>query len=237
MRARLAFLSPMVLLLAVWSQLALAMGDDDPLLAMVLIDRLEAGPAEDPVPQRLEAQAWVGYDVNKLWLKSEVEREGGETESADLEVLYSRAIAPFWDAQVGWRHDFKPSPSRDWLAIGFQGLAPYFFEVDSTLYLGGSNRSSFEVSAEYELLFTQRLILSPEVELVFNGYNDEETGAGSGLASAEAGLRLRYEIRREFAPYIGVHWERSYGNTADFVRDEGGSIDDTYFVIGVRAWF
>jgi copper resistance protein B len=213
------------------------MGDDDPLLTMVSIHRLEVGLEDNPTPQRLEAQAWMGYDLNKVWLKSDIERGDSETESGDVEVLYGRAIAPFWDFQAGWKHDFDPGPSRDWFAVGFQGLAPYLFEVESTLYLGGLDRNSFELSAEYELLFTQRLILSPEIELIFNDYNDERIGAGSGLSSAEAGLRLRYEIRREFAPYLGIHWERVYGNTADFVEDEGDSVDELQLVVGFRAWF
>jgi len=214
----------------------LAMGDDDPLLSMVMIERLEVGLEDSGTPQLLDAQAWAGYDLHKLWLKTEVAQEGSATASADLEVLYGQAAAPYWDLQAGWKRDFQPGPTRDWLAVGFQGLAPYLFELNGTLYLA-SSRASLKVEAEYELLFTQRLILSPRVELVLNSYNEERTGAGDGLATSEAGLRLRYEIRREFAPYIGVQWERSYGNTADFARAERENRDDVYLVVGVRAWF
>lgn len=226
-----------VAVLATLSVQAQAMGDDDPLLTMVKIDKLEVGIDEDPTPQRLEAQAWAGYDRNKIWLKTEIEREGGHTESADLELLYGRSIAPYWDLQVGWKRDFQPTPSRDWLAVGLQGLAPYFFELDGTLYLGDHGRSSFELSAEYELLFTQQLILSPEIEFTLNGHNDEETLTGSGLSSIAAGLRLRYEFRREFSTYIGIHWEKQYGNTADYIRNTGEDTDDLIGVIGIRVWF
>lgn len=215
----------------------LAMGDDDPLLTMVRVDKLEVAVDEARVPQRLEADAWIGRDLNKLWLKTELEREGSETEQADIQLLLSRAISPYWDLQAGWKHDFQPTPSKDWLALGVHGLAPYYFETDATLFVASSGRTSFEVEAEYELLFTQQWILSPEIELTFNGYNDEATGQGSGLASAEFGLRLRYEIQREFAPYIGINWEKAFGNTASYKRQEGADTSDTQFVIGVRAWF
>ena len=226
----------LALVLALPTGTAVAMGDDDPLLSMVMIERLEVGAEENDTPQWLEAQAWVGHDLQKLWLKTEVEREGSATESADLELLYGQAVAPYWDLQVGWKRDLQPRPLRDWLAVGFQGLAPYLFELDSTLYLA-SSRASLKFEAEYDLLCTQRLVLSPRVEVEFNSYNDERTGAGDGLATSEAGLRLRYEIRREFAPYLGVHWEQSYGDTADFRRAEGEGRGEVFFVVGVRAWF
>lgn len=212
------------------------MGDDDPLLAMVMIERLEAGVGKSDTPQWLEAQAWAGFDRDKLWLKTEIEREDDSTESADLELLYGRAVAPFWDVQVGWKRDLQPRPMRDWLAVGFHGLAPYFFEVDSTLYVA-SGRASMQLEAEYELPLTQRLVLSPRAEVVLNSYNEDRTGAGDGLSTLEAGLRLRYEIRREFAPYLGVHWERAYGETGDFRREEGEDRGDVHVVVGIRAWF
>ena len=227
----------LALLLTAAPGVAIAMGDDDPLVTMAKLDKLETAAGELWSTVRFEGQAWMGYDLNKLVLKSEIEQEDHDTESSDLELLYSRGVAPYWDFQAGWKRDFRPSPQRDWLALGFQGLAPYFFEVDATVYVNDSGDSSLQVSAEYELLLTQRLILSPELELVANGYNDEATGAGSGLSTVEAGIRLRYEIRREFAPYIGVHWEKLFGNTADFARVEGEDADDLALVLGIRAWF
>jgi copper resistance protein B len=154
-----------------------------------------------------------------------------------LQALYSRAIAPYWDLQLGLRHDFQPSPSRSWGVIGIQGIAPYFFEVDTALFIGESGQTALRVEAEYELLFTQKLILTPEVELNFYGQDDKDLNIGSGLSDLEAGLRLRYEIRREFAPYIGVNWNKSFGNTADFASAEGEDTDDVQWVVGLRAWF
>lgn len=214
-----------------------AMGNDDPLLAMFELDKLETSIGESLSSTHIEAAAWAGHDLQKLYIKSESELEGGDVTSANIELLYSHAIAPFWDAQIGWRHDFRPSPKRDWFAVGLQGLAPYFFETDTTFYVSDTGDSSVNLSAEYEILFTQQLILSPEIEIVVNGYNDANTGEGSGLASIEAGLRLRYEVRRELAPYIGIKWESVFGNTADFAEDEGGHRQELTFLAGVKIWF
>ena len=215
----------------------LADGKDDPLLTKVLIDQFEKRNTDGSDPWVLDGQAWIGKDLQKLWIKAEVEKVNSETEEAELQALYSHAIAPYWDVQFGLRQDFQPSPSRSWAVFGIQGLAPYFFEVDTALFIGESGRTALRLEAEYELLFTQRLILTPEIEVNFYGKNDKGLGIGSGLSDVEAGLRLRYEIRREFAPYIGVNWNKSFGNTADFARDEGQDTDDLQWVIGLRAWF
>ncbi len=211
--------------------------EDDPLLFKVMVDQLEWRDAKGDDPLVWDADAWIGKDLNKLWIKTEGEHAGGRTEEAEVQLLYSLAIAPFWDLQAGWRHDFQPNPSRDWLSIGFKGLAPYWFEVDAGLFAGGNGQVAARLDAEYELMFTQRLILTPEIELNLHSKDDEETGVGSGLSDMELGLRLRYEIRREFAPYIGVNWERKFGKSADFAEEEGESTDDVQFVVGVRAWF
>ena len=216
---------------------ALAGGKDDPLLGKVMIDQLEVRDADENNPLVLDGQGWVGKDFQKLWFKAEVERADSETEEAELQALYSQAIAPFWDVQVGVRQDFQPTPSRTWAVIGLQGLAPYFFEIDTALFIGESGRTALRLEAEYELLFTQRLILTPEIEVNFYGQNDADLGIGSGLSDIEAGLRLRYEIRREFSPYIGVNWNKRFGNSADFARSAGEETDDLQWVIGVRAWF
>ena len=210
---------------------------DDPVLTMTKLDQFEVRDADGSDPIILEGQAWIGQDLHKLWLKTELEYVDSDTEEAELQALYSRAIAPFWDVQVGLRKDFEPSPSRNWAVLGLQGLAPYLFEIDTALFLGESGRTGLRLEAEYELLFTQRLILSPEIEVNFHGQNDEATGTGSGLSNVELGLRLRYEIRREFAPYIGINWSKKYGNTADFSRQEGADVSDTQLVVGIRAWF
>ncbi len=216
---------------------AAGMGADDPLVYRVMIDKLEIRSTDGPNPLVLDADAWVGYDLNKFWFKTEVERVDGETEEAEVQFLYSRAIAPFWDFQTGWRRDIKPEPERDFLALGFKGLAPYLFEVDAGIFIGESGQVGARLDAEYEYLFTQKLILSPEIELNLYGKDDEEVGIGSGLSNMELGLRLRYEIRREFGPYLGVNWTKQFGETADFSRDDGEDTSDVQFVVGLRAWF
>ena len=210
---------------------------DDPFLTRVIIDQLEIRDADGPNPTAMEAQAWVGKDLNKLWLKTNIERRDGETEEAEIQALYSRAISPFWNAQIGARQDATPAPSRNWGVIGVQGLAPYWFEVEAGLFVGESGRVAARFSAEYELLLTQQLILMPSVEVNMYGQNDAETGTGSGLADATAGLRLRYEIRREFAPYVGINWDKKFGNTANFAKGNSETVSDTAFVVGLRAWF
>jgi copper resistance protein B len=202
-----------------------------------LFNRLEAWDAEPGTAYAWEGQGWIGGDINRLWLRSEGERVDGETEAADLEVLYGRGIARWWDLVAGVRHDFKPGESQSFAAIGVVGLAPQKFEVEATAYLGERGQTAARFEAEYELLLTNRLILQPLVEVNVFGKNDPARGIGSGLSSVEVGLRLRYEFTRKFAPYIGVVRERAFGNTADLRRDEGEDIDDTRVVFGLRTWF
>ncbi len=205
--------------------------------SLVMINRLEAWDADHGTGQAWEGSAWFGSDLNRLWLRSEGEREGSRTESSELEVLYGRSISPWWDVVAGLKQDFRPADSRTWAAFGVQGLAPYKFEVSATAYLGESGQVMATVEAEYELLLTNRLILQPLVEASFSSKDVPEYGEGTGLNKVEAGLRLRYEITRRFAPYVGVVHERLFGDTADYRRGEGGDVTDTRFVAGVRFWF
>ena len=216
---------------------AFAGAEDDPVLAKLLVDKLELRSTDGPDPWVLDAQGWIGKDLHKLWIKTEVEWVDGDTEEGEVQALYSRAIAPYWDLQVGWRHDFRPEPTRDWLAIGVEGLAPYWFEIDAAAFVGEDGQLAARLEAEYEWMFMQRLVLSPDLEVNFHSKDDPDVGIGSGLSDLELGLRLRYEIRREFAPYIGVNWTKKFGKTADFAREEGEDTDDVQFVAGVRAWF
>ena len=225
------------MLSALFSAESMAGAKDDPLLAMLKFDQLETRQADAANPLVLEADAWVGYDLHKLWLKMEFEHVDKHTEEAELQALYARAIVPYWDLQLGLRKDFRPQPSRNWAVIGVQGLAPYYFEIDTALFIGESGRTALRLEVEYELLFTQRIILSPLIELNIHGQTDAATGVGSGLSDAEIGLRLRYEIRREIAPYIGVNWVRKFGKTADFAKLEGDDSRDTQLVLGLRLWF
>jgi len=216
---------------------ALAMTEDDPLVYQVMLEKLEWRGTEGPDPLVLDGDAWAGYDLNKLRLKTEIEHVDGGIEEGELQLLYSRAVTAFWDAQAGWRRDFEPDPERDFLVLGLTGLAPYWFEVDASLFLGESGQLAARLDAEYEYMLTQRWVLSPEVEVDAYGEDDEALGVGSGLSTMELGLRLRYEVRREIAPYIGVNWEKAFGRTADFAREEGEATSDVQFVAGIRAWF
>ena len=204
------------------------------------LDRLEAWDVDaDGTGMAWEARGWVGSDLNRLWLRSEGKRVGGSTESADVEVLYGRAFARWWDAVAGVRHDFGfgGSPSRTYAALGIIGLAPYKFEVDATAYLGESGQVGLGAGAEYEMLFTNRLIGQWLVEAKAWSKDDPAVGMGSGLSQVEAGFRLRYEFHRQFAPYVGVVWERAFGRTADQRRAQSADIDDTRIVAGIRIWF
>ncbi|NCT67973.1 MAG: copper resistance protein B [Rhodanobacteraceae bacterium] len=183
------------------------------------------------------AQAWYGGDSNRVHFRSEGQRKDGTLEHADAELLWSHAIAPFWDSQLGIRRDFGEGPGRTWAAFGVQGLAPYWFELAATAYVGEQGRTALRVEADYELLLTQRLVLQPRFELNAYGKDDPARRIGSGLSDAEAGLRLRYEIRREFAPYVGVEWSSGFGRTADFARADGHDVTDVRWVAGVRVWF
>ena len=209
---------------------------DDPLLFNMILNEFETADSSND-PLGWDAQAWLGHDLDKLWIKTEGERVAGVTEDLQVQALYGRAISAFWDFQIGLRHDARPGPSQDWAVIGLQGLARYFFEVDTALFIGESGNTGFRLNAEYERLFTQRLILTPEIEKNFYGKNIPEVSIGSGLSDVTLGLRLRYEIRREIAPYVGLEWSKYYGNSADFIRRDGLEISDSKVVAGLRIWF
>ncbi len=210
---------------------------DDAVNYLVLLDQLEWQNADEGNALSWDAKAWIGGDLNRLWLRAEGEREGGRTGESEAHALYGRSVARWWDVVVGIRQDFRPGPSQTWAAVGVQGLSPYKFEVEATAYLGESGQTAARLEAEYELLLTNRLILQPLAELNFHGKDDPQRSVGSGLSTAEAGLRLRYEIRREFAPYVGITWSHAFGKTADFAELDGEDVDDTRLVAGLRIWF
>lgn len=203
----------------------------------LLADRLEWQDGDEHDAIAWEIGGWVGTDIDRLWLRTEGERADGRTEHADVHLLYGRAVARWWDLVAGVRHDFGGGPDRNWAAFGVQGLAPYLFEVEATVYLGEAGRTAARLEAEYDLLLSNRLILQPLVELDFYGQDDPARGIGSGLSSAGLELRLRYEITRRFAPYIGLSRERLFGGTAEHAREHGEDPDDTRLVAGIRFWF
>ena len=187
---------------------------------------------------RWDGEAWIGGDINRLTIKSEGEgtlHEGVDT--AEVQALYSRAVGPYFNLQAGVRHDFQPSPTRTYATIGFEGLSPLQFETEGALFLSNKGDLLARLEGWCDERLTQRLVLQPRVELNFAAQNVAADRIGSGLTDAELGLRLRYEIRREFAPYVGVSWDRKTGDTARFVREDGQRASSTSLVLGIRTWF
>ena len=203
----------------------------------LLFDRLEAWDTDHGSGQAWEASAWYGGDIDRLWLRSEGERSGGRTDAADLEALYGHAVSPWWDLLVGVKQDLAPGDARTSAAFGVQGMAPYKFQVAATVYVDESGSASARVQGEYDVLLTNRWILQPRLEAEAAFADDRARDIGSGLSTLEAGLRLRYEISRRLAPYLGVVHERAFGATADYRREAGEAARDTRVVAGVRVWF
>ncbi|WP_342805807.1 copper resistance protein B [Alteromonas sp. M12] len=202
----------------------------------VLGDRLEYN--ESTKAGVFDLQAWYGTTFDRLVIKTEGDINDGKLEENQTDILWSHALTAYWNTQVGVRADyFETGQNRQWLAFGLQGLAPYWFELDMTAYLGEQGNTAFALEAEYELLLTQKLIIQPRAEITFFGKDDQANALGSGLSSSALGLRMRYEFTRQFAPYIGVEWTNLYGNTADFAQLDGQSDSNTEFVAGIKFWF
>jgi len=203
-----------------------------------LFDQLEDRIGNGDNVLRWEGQAWAGTDQNRLWLKSEGLLGHGSKVSDGLhEALYDRPFSTFFDVQAGLRYDVDSDPSRAWAALGLQGLAPQWFNVEATVYASDGGHLAARFRTSYELLFTQRLILEPEIE--FNAYSkaDPSRGVGAGLSELEGGFRLRYEVSRKFAPYIGLNDRTVFGSTAGYARQRGETTNDLSFVAGLRSWF
>jgi copper resistance protein B len=218
--------------------------DDGTSYAGLFLDRLEYVRGDDEDALVWDAQFWYGGDYERLWIETEGEDvvsggEGGEIKNLDM--FYSRRFAPYWDWQagVGYQRIYGPGmdQARSSAVLSLQGLAPYWFELDATVRAGEDGAVSAELEAEYEWLLTQRLIVQPRFETAYAFDDVTEFGVGRGLESVRLGLRLRYEIRRELAPYAGVTWFRRFGDTADLAEAAGGRVEDTAVVAGVRWWF
>lgn len=205
---------------------------------MILIDRLEAVIGKGKDGYVWEAQGWYGGDIDRLWVKTEGESSFGKhLESGEVQALWSHALDPWWNLQAGVRHDFRAGPDRSYAVLGVQGLAPYWFEVDGALFLSDKGDVTARLEAEYDLRLTQKLILQPTVEFNLSAQDVPELRVGSGLSTAELGLRLRYQFVPELAPYIGVRYERAFGGTADFRRAQDEKTGGWNFLIGIRSWF
>jgi copper resistance protein B len=212
---------------------------DNTIMWHILFDQLEGRTNGPDNEFRWDGQGWIGTDMNKLWFKSEGFVENGKASDGDTEALYDRPIPylRYFDAQAGVRYDLDSDRGRTWGAIGIQGLAPNFFDFEPTFYFSNGGRFAGRLMGSYDLLLTQRLILQPEIEMNFYSKRDPSRAIGSGLSDLDTGLRLRYEICRKFAPYIGVAYTGKFGESADFTRTEGGIVNDVRFVFGIRVWY
>ncbi len=191
------------------SNFSLAAKGGDPIISKVMIDQLEIRDDNGENETVLEGQTWIGKDLKKIWIKLDSEYVDSDEYETELQLLYSKAVAPYWDLQVGLRSDSSPDESENWAVIGMQGLAPYYFETDVAAFVSEEGDIAARASFEYELLFTQKLVLTPEITLDAFAQDNDDTGMGSGLASTNIGLRLRYEFIREFAPYVGLRGRRT----------------------------
>ncbi len=197
---------------------------------------VDVGFGEDDEVFSWDVDGWRGGDRNKLWLKSEGEAADGELENAEVQLLYSRNVSTFFDAQLGIRYDFEPDETA-YLVAGIQGLAPYQFETDVAAFLSDKGDLSFRYEQSLDLLITQRLVIEPEIELEAFATDVAERGVGAGLSELEASLRVRYEITRKFAPYAEVAYERLLGETSSIAQRQGESPEETTFRAGLRVWF
>lgn len=206
--------------------------------SQLMIDRFEYRAGKGADGYHWEGEGWIGGDIHRLAIKSEGEGDfGGRVESAELWALYSRAIDPWFNLQAGVRHDFRPAPDRTYAVIGIEGLAPYWFEVEAHGFLSDKGDAHLRLKGSYDQRITQRLILQPAAELNIAAQKVPELGIGSGFSDIELGLRLRYEFAREFAPYVGINWERRLDGSARYARAAGENLSATSLVMGVRFWF
>ena len=202
----------------------------------VLFDQLE-WQGTNAGGMKLENTTWIGGDIDRLWLRFDAESDDGRLENASAHALWGRSFSRWWDVVAGIRQDVRPGDPQTWSAFGIQGLAPYWFEVEATGYVGESGRTALRLETDYDLLLTNRLVLQPRVELDIFGKADPVRGIGAGLSTADATLRLRYELRRELAPYVGVTWTRRFFGTADLAEAAGRPAARTQLALGMRVWF
>jgi copper resistance protein B len=219
-------------------QMATLMAMDDAVsVGKVMLDQLELEGDAGRTNLAWDGQAWYGTDYNKIWFKSEGAPNPSDKAESRNELLWDRIIARWWNLQAGVRYDLGQGPSRGWAAAGLQGLAPYRFDIEATLYVADRGRTAARFRLERDVLITQRLILQPEFETDLYGKADVARQIGAGLSDFQLGLRLRYEVRREIAPYVGVVWRRDLGTTAQFARASGTGPEALQWVAGLHLWF
>lgn len=206
--------------------------------SMLLIDRLEWRPGPGAHSYAWEVEGWTGGDIDRLAFKSKGEGSfDGKAEKIELQAGWAHAIDPWFDVRVAVRQDLQPSPRRTHAVLAIEGLAPYWFEVEGEVFLSQKGEVTARAEASYDQRLTQSLILQPSAELNLSAQDVPELELGSGISSVELGLRLRYEFAREFAPYVGVNWERMLGRTARYARADGEKPEALRFVTGIRFWF
>lgn len=205
------------------------------IVSSVMVDLAELQFSDDETAFRWEGEGWIGGDINRFVFKAEGEAGEDDVESAEVQALYSRAIGPYFDLQAGVRYDIEPSPNRAYAVIGFEGIAPYWFETTGALFVSDEGEVSARLEGSYDARLTQRLILQPRAEINVSADDIPELEIGAGVTDVELGLRLRYDITRSFAPYVGVTYETKLGDTADYASAAGEDESDTRLVLGVRA--
>ena len=202
----------------------------------VLFDQFEAQLVHGEPGARWDSRSWIGGDIHRVVIRTEGEAVDGILDAAEAQVLYSRAFSPWWEAVAGVRFDARPSPSHTWFAIGVQGLAPQMIDVQATAYIGQSGHLAARLELEHDLHITQRFVFQPLVELSLEGSDDPDRGIGAGLSTGEVGVRRRYEIKRELAPYACVVWHRKLFGTGDAARARGADAGGWHVVAGLRWW-
>lgn len=206
--------------------------------SMILFNLAEYQARKGSDGYRWEGEGWFGGDINRFVVKTEGEGDvRGALEKGEVQALYSRAIDPWWNLQAGLRYDVRPDPQRVYATLGIEGLAPYWFKMAGALFVSNKGEVRGRIEGFYDQRITQRLILQPRAEIDLSAQSTPEIGVGAGLTDIELGLRLRYEIAREFAPYIGVEWVGKIGQTARFARDAGERASGVNYVAGIRFWF
>lgn len=208
-----------------------AMGNNNPLRATLMIDNLEQQFNEEETIS-WDTYTYIGYDTNKIYIYSEGEKARNDNAHSETQLVYSCAISSFWDIQIGVGYDISDEFDKKWGVIGVKGLAPYFFETRASILMGEGGNIGFRAETEYEALITQKLILTPSVSMSAYTKENLEMDEGSGFSNIKVGMRLRYEMIREFAPYIGLEWNKNLGKTNDI-----SNINETYMSLGIRIWF
>ena len=215
------------------SQIMLA---DEKYFAGLWVDRLEYVESHDINATEFEGHAWVGDSYTRYMFRSEVELVNDSLEIAELDFLYSRAISPFWDLRLGYRRELREDDQRNWASIGLNGLAPYWFEIDASLFFNEDGNTLLDIEAEYDLLITQRLVVQPRLDIHSYSKTDRAMGQGKGLSTVKAGFRMRYDVDRQFSPYLGMERVVRHGETADLLP-AGEDFKDTHWLIGFKFWF